>query len=216
VKVVGGIWLPDNEQHLVEHMQQVNVKIDDKLTYQYNKLEKAMRYVKEWTIAIDVGAHVGLWSMHLVKRFSRVIAFEPSPEHVLCLARNVPTGNIEVFRVALGESAGWGNLAFEPGSSGGTHIVRNDKAGNILIRQLDDFNFKKVGFIKIDVEGFELFVVQGGELVICRDHPVIVVEQKPKGLAERYGVERMAAVKLLQSWGAKVVEEISGDYILTW
>jgi hypothetical protein len=58
VKVVGGIWLPDNEQHLVEHMQQVNVKIDDKLTYQYNKLEKAMRYVKEWTIAIDVGAVV--------------------------------------------------------------------------------------------------------------------------------------------------------------
>jgi FkbM family methyltransferase len=216
VKQVGGIWLPDNEEHLVQYMQQVSSFVDGKLTYQYNKLQAALRYVKNWDTAIDIGAHVGLWSMHLVKRFSRVIAFEPSSEHCLCLAKNVPTGNFELFRMALGDQAGWGNLAFEKGSSGGTHIIRNDKAGNILIRQLDDFNFKRVGFIKIDVEGFELFVVQGGELVICRDHPVICIEQKPKGLAERYGVERFAARKLLESWGAHMVEEISGDYILTW
>jgi hypothetical protein len=58
--------------------------------------------------------------------------------------------------------------------------------------------------------------VQGGELLIRQYQPVIIIEQKPKGLAERYGVERMAAVKLLQSWGAKVVDEISGDFILKW
>jgi FkbM family methyltransferase len=216
VKEVGGIWLPDREEHLVQHMQQVNLAVDGKLTYQYHKLDKAMRHVKEWQTAIDIGAHVGLWSMHLAKRFSKLYAFEPDPELCQCFAKNVPGANVELFRIALGDQSGWGNLALERGSSGGTHIIRNDKSGKVMIRQLDDFHFKHIGFIKLDVEGFELFVVQGGELVICRDHPVIVIEQKPKGLAERYGVERFAALKLLQKWGAKIVEEMSGDYIVKW
>jgi FkbM family methyltransferase len=217
VKEIGGVWLPDSEQHLVDLMPKVNVKIDGKLTYQYKKLKHALQHVKQWRTAIDIGAHVGLWSMHLVKNFDKVIAFEPSPEHGECFHKNVHiNGDVEFFRIALGESAGWGTLAYEKGSSGGTHIIRDDKDGNVLIRQLDDFNFKDIDFIKIDVEGFELYVVQGGELLIRQYQPVIIIEQKPKGLAERYGVERMAAVKLLQSWGAKVVDEISGDFILKW
>lgn len=203
---------------MIEHMQAVNLRIDGKLTYQYHKLDRAMRYVKEWHTAIDIGAHVGLWSTHLVKRFTKVVAFEPSPEHCDCFARNLAHSlNLELFRIALGDSPGWGQLEIvSPGNTGSTHLIRDDTSGNILIRPLDDFNITNVGFIKIDVEGFELFVVRGGELLITRDKPVIIIEQKPKGMAERNGVERMAAVRLLESWGAKVVEEIVGDYILIW
>ena len=215
MKQFGGIWLPDHEQHLIEWMRNVNVKVDGKLTYQYHKIERALKHVRNWRRAIDVGAHVGLWSMHLVKRFQQVVAFEPSVEQSECFAKNVSSGTIEFFRIALGDRAGWGRLVTEHGSSGNTYLKRDDASGNVLIRELDDFNFKSIDFIKIDVEGFELYVVQGGEIIICRDHPTIIIEQKP-GLAERQGIERMAAVNLLQSWGAKVVDEISGDYILTW
>lgn len=212
---VGGIYLPDHERHMVEWMTANNTKVDGKFTYQWSKQIRAMSEVRSWRTAVDAGAHVGTWSMHLAKRFDRVVAFEPCVEHRSCFMQNVNGAGAKVTLVAsaLGDREGLVRLEVPQGSSGGTHIAGE---GDVAMNTLDSFKIIDVDFLKIDVEGYERFVVEGGEQTIRRDKPCIVVEQKPKGLAERYGQTRMAAVELLQSWGAKIQFEVSGDFCLTW
>lgn len=213
MQCIGGVFLPDREHHMVEWMTNANKLVDGKLTYQYTKFQVAMKHVREWRTAVDIGAHVGTWSMHLAKKFKKVVAFEPEPTHVECFRQNVVGQNIELHQVALGNAEGTAGFEYETGSSGGTHLMPGDA---VKVCRLDDFNLEHVDFIKIDVEGYELYAVQGGETTIRQNHPTLIVEQKPKGLAERYGVDRMAAVHLLTSWGAEVKCAMSGDYVLAW
>jgi hypothetical protein len=65
VKCADGIWFPDGESHLVK-MLKGSPRVDGRGTYQLHKLMSAMQHVKHRRCALDVGMHVGLWSMHLV------------------------------------------------------------------------------------------------------------------------------------------------------
>ena len=68
--------------------------------------------------------------------------------------------------------------------------------------------------IKIDVEGFEKFVLEGARKTLQRCKPVVVIEQKPH--AERYAVGRYDAVTWLQRMGAQVLTRVVDDFILAW
>jgi hypothetical protein len=73
----------------------------------------------------------------------------------------------------------------------------------VPLQRLDDLNLPPADFIKIDVEGFELQVLQGGEQYIKLSYPVLVVEQET----------RAEAHALLLAWGYQLVDSIKHDYI---
>lgn len=82
--------------------------------------------------------------------------------------------------------------------------------GNIAvpIRTLDSFEIDNVGFIKYDIEGYELKAVRGSEQTIKKFYPVIVVEQN------RGNID---TVHLLEQWGyaCKGVDEMfKQDYLM--
>ena len=85
---------------------------------------------------------------------------------------------------------------------------------NIEIRTLDSFDLTDVDFIKIDVEGFELPVVQGAEETICRCKPHMVVEQK--GNESAYGGAKNEAAEFLYALGMKDLTIMAGDHIMGW
>jgi len=70
-----------------------------------------------------------------------------------------------------------------------------------------------VDLIKLDCEGYELFALQGAEGTIKQYRPTIIVEQKP-GRAQKFGLEQTQAVTYLEGLGYRVVQVISGDYIM--
>jgi FkbM family methyltransferase len=207
LKEVNGIWLPDHEAHLLHYAE--NGKKGE-WTYQANKLLKALEYVKNTRVAIDVGGHCGLWSKELVKVFDKVIAFEPVAEHRECFIRNV-RGDYELHPVALGDKLGLVSMHTTSGQSGDTWIEGD---GDIPVTLLDEYNIQGVDFIKLDCEGYELFALKGGEQMLKREHPVIIVEQKP-GRGKKFGLNDTAAVTYLESLGYKLQKEMAGDYILT-
>lgn len=214
LKQVGGIWLPEHETHLVDWMKRMNQVVDGKLTYQLDKRNLALKYVKNWRTAIDVGAHCGLWSMDLAKRFTELHAFEPVELHRQCWSKNVPTDGTTaiLYPCALGEENGAVSIHTADTSSGDSWI---SGAGDIPLRRLDDFDLQHVDFIKMDTEGHELFVLRGGEQTIRRCKPCIIVEQKP-GHGKHFGIGDTDAIPLLKSWGAVLRAERSGDYIFSW
>lgn len=212
MKRVGGVWLPAHERHMVEWMTKRNERVDGKLTYQYHKLSAALGHCQRFRNAVDVGAHCGFWSMHLVKRFGFVHAFEPVELHRACFDQNIEAENVALYKCALGEASGRVSIATTPGSSGDSRVAKGD---TVEMRRLDDFDFQEVDFLKVDCEGYELAILRGAEELLTRCRPVVCVEQKP-GMPSRFGFAGRGAVSFLESLGAKARAEMSGDFILSW
>jgi hypothetical protein len=76
MKQVEGIWLPDEDTHFQTMFPQFP-KVGGRATYQYDKLQSCLDLCQSRRVAVDVGAHVGLWSMILCDHFATVVAFEP-------------------------------------------------------------------------------------------------------------------------------------------
>jgi FkbM family methyltransferase len=212
-----GIWLPDGEKHFPEWMTKNGEIVDGRGTYQIRKLRAALAHCKQLQVAVDVGAHVGLWSMHLAKRFQQVHAFEPIALFRDCWTRNLEgIGNALVYPVALGSVKGKVRMAYDPADSGGTHVdLIKPETGGIDILPLDEFDLGPVDFIKIDCEGYEHHVIEGARETIEKYRPAIIVEQKPHKLGPNFGIKGTPAVDLLKAMGYVVRQELSGDYILT-
>lgn len=216
MKQVKGFWLPETEQHLVPFLEN-GPEFADGPTYQIHKLLAALPFVKNFGNAIDVGGHCGLWSRVMVHFFNNVDAFEPVALHRECFRHNVSCGpgtNMTLHDCALGNQEGKISLHTGESSSGDTYVQENGEH-HAEIHKLDSFNLKQICFVKIDCEGYELYVLQGGEATIRRDKPCIIVEQKP-GKGSQFKLKDTAAVDLLKSWGAVLRKEISGDFILSW
>lgn len=228
-----GVWLPDHEQHLLGWMTSSGELVDGRGTYQIKKLRAALERCRSFRTAVDVGAHVGMWTMQLAKRFAAVHSFEPVAEHRACFAANLShdhdsllgamgigadigfvgregASRVTLHPCALGDHAGNVRMETAPTSSGDTRIGGD---GDIPLRTLDSFDLRDVDFIKLDCEGYELFALKGGEQTISRDLPTIIVEQKP-GHAQHFGLGETEAVKWLQSLGYECAQKMSGDFVM--
>lgn len=227
-----GIWLPDGEQHFPEWMSKNGEIVDGKGTYQIKKFRAAMEHCKNFRIALDVGGHVGLWAMHLAKRFEWLDVYEPVEMFRECFKLNMNgIVNWSLRPIALGhppKPGGWtgprrhvkmNTPRLGVGiDSGGTHVSMEEPDEFDLetaeLWALDEFDFAIVDFIKIDCEGFEQEVIAGALETIRRCKPCIIVEQKPHKLGANFGIKGTPAVDLLVGEGYSVAREIGGDYIM--
>lgn len=211
-----GIWLPDHEVHLLDWMSKNGEIVDGKGTYQIKKLRLAMKHCMSFRTAVDVGGHVGMWTMQLAKVFGSVHSFEPVAAHRECFVRNVPNSEVDAMQnvylhpCALGDHEGNVSIDTTHTSSGDSRV---DGDGDIPLCMLDSFNLHDVDFIKLDCEGYELFALRGGERTILRDLPTIIVEQKP-GRGQRFGLPELGAVEWLIERGYSCVEKLSGDFVM--
>lgn len=136
-------------------------------------MRKAFRWCEDFRLAVDVGAHIGLWSRDLSVAFRHVMAFEPVDENFSCLAKNVPA-NVSLHKVALSNSYGYGTLRKESeGNSGAWTLIEGT---DHYVCLLDEYELSYLDFLKIDVQGHEKKVLMGAEETLKRCNPVVVVE----------------------------------------
>jgi hypothetical protein len=115
--------------------------------------------------------------------------------------------------VALGSRAGRVEMEVLVENTGMTH-VRAGAGGSTPMETLDAFGIADVDLVKIDVEGYERFVLEGARQTLLRYKPVVIVEQKSG--SDRYAVDRLAALRYLESLGAGVVDRVVDDFIMAW
>lgn len=136
--------------------------------------------------AIDVGANKGVYTHFLSRICAHIHAFEPNPKMHRLLCRTLP-GNATAYPFALSDRDGsaelivplYGNVFSNVGAS--LNPRKKDRQhGTVLVqtRALDSFGFTNIGFLKIDVEGFEKTVLAGARELIRRERPVILVEME--------------------------------------
>lgn len=206
MKLVKTWWLPDQEQHLEDWI----LKWDD---YQTPHRANALKHVKNWDVAVDIGAHVGLWSREFTEKFKWVIAFEPVAEHRECYEKNVTNENRILYPYALGEKPGFVKMQTEEHSTGGTHVDPKAETGDIEMRTLDSFEIPKIDFMKLDCEAYEIYVLKGARETLLRCKPVICIEQKNQPY---FGNPRYIASEYLMSLGAKPVSRFKDDCVFAW
>lgn len=213
---VGGTFLPATETHMVEWMKREQQWRGGRLCYQAHKWDMVLRHLpaNRHGIAVDVGAHVGTWSMLMVWAFAEVIAFEPSARADIYPHNLRAASNWRLERIALGEHPGRVAMQEIDWSTGGCHVIPG-AAGDVEMRTLDSYGFKRIDFLKVDVEGQELPFCRGARATLERCRPWVLIEQK--GWNDRHVKDgSRQALAWLKEHGAREVDVISGDYLLTF
>lgn len=146
---------------------------------EYNPDETEMIISLAKGLCLDIGANFGVMTQALEANGFECIAFEPQPYVFKILEKNVKLA----YNYGLGEVAGVFQMPKifdgDRANYGGNAILDHEVLGatiEIEVKTLDSFNFENVGFMKIDVEGFEEKVLQGGIETIKRCRPVMYIE----------------------------------------
>lgn len=211
-----GWWFPDEDTHFCEMLDK-NIAKGNQPVYQEPVRKRSLNFVKNKSVALDIGANIGLWSRDLCDQFSTVIAFEPVTQFRDCLIKNVPNTNLTIEPCALGAEETTIQMIVTEGNTGHSHVDQNSVGtGNVLMHRLDYFELAQVDYIKIDCEGYELPIVRGAEETIKRCRPVMVVEQKLHEDTGKTRETQFDAAELIKSWGARELARVRHDVILGW
>ncbi len=209
MKRSGLMWIRDEDEFMGSFFESSGDR------FEIDHLEKALEHVSGRRYALDVGAHYGSWTRYLARDFDRVMAFEPVAETFACLKLNVEgLDNVEIRNQAVGQEPGAvsvsvGKMYTHPGmetvvGGGDTEMVR-----------IDDLELDHLDFLKIDVEGYELFVLKGAERTLVKHRPTIILEENIRGPLE-HAVENGECGKYLASLGAELVGVENKDLIFAW
>ena len=158
------------------------------------------QYFGAGVVAFDCGANVGVhtieWAKHM-HGWGSVIAIEAQERIYYALAGNVAINNC-LNATAIWGAVGQSNEKIKvpvpdyllPSSFGSLELKQNanneyigqkidySEANMVSVQQrtIDAFDFQRLDFIKIDVEGMELDVLTGGVSVIQKHKPLMMIE----------------------------------------
>jgi FkbM family methyltransferase len=145
-------------------------------------------------VVYDIGAFRGLLTMFFASKARSVVAFEPNPVSTRRLVENVALNalsNVQVMRCALGAADGEADLVFDDRMAGGASADpsvggqilraggRHLGSTRIAVRTVDAVVAETGAppdFVKIDVEGMELAVLQGADKVLRTHRPALYIE----------------------------------------
>ena len=166
----GYLWYYENQDHLLPTRE-------DEWSY----IEILKEIGDKESIFIDVGAHVGRYTIRLAKYYKKVIAIEPHPESVQILRKNIEINkldNVEVYEYGIGEGLGEGILHHHGGSS--TFLsAPSQKQFKVKFTSLDLLITECTPcktVIKIDVEGLEVAVLKGAKRILNECKPILLIE----------------------------------------
>tara|TARA_R110002020_G_scaffold106532_1_gene247935 strand:- start:696 stop:1478 length:783 start_codon:yes stop_codon:yes gene_type:complete len=175
----------------------------------------SLKYVKSFGTAIDIGAHIGFWARELRERFKKLIAFEPQPMFREAFVHNVDMSNVTLYPYALSNESS--NLTMN------NMVVTDNQNGPVEARTLDSFNIQdKIDYIKLDIEGWEIYALEGAKETLLKNKPIIILEQKNRQGRLNHGrpleLERgfNAAKKYLKHMGFEMVQIIHSEFIFRW
>ena len=147
-------------------------------------------------VAIQAGGAMGMWAKRMGQVFNHVYTFEPNPQSAYCCSFNNPEENVHVYNAALGNKHEFikvGTPNYEE-NYGANRVVGQ---GHVPTLRIDDFEFQTLNLLMLDIEGYELFALQGAFETIKRCHPVIVLEDK--GCSKEFGYQKGKVERYLKN-----------------
>lgn len=197
------------------------------IPWEKNIQKLIQHFVIPGTVAIDIGAHIGIHTVTMSKcvgLFGKVFSFEPSRkiyrEQCLNLALN-QCGNVYPIRCALGKEKGIIQVvSSHPYNEGGSYVLKEQGGENTaVIIPLDDLQLTNISFMKIDVENMEADVLDGAVATILNNRPVMLIEiqgnlQRPEQLGEDSQLMKQESITKILNLGYRLERiGMTDDYL---
>ena len=142
-------------------------------------LGQTTRWLSKDKNSIDVGGATGIYSTHFCKHSNQVYAFEAVPPvHKQLYKLTEQFNNFICQQAAVSNFEGTSEFYVDDkrlSNSGLQNLVDGQKI-QVPVVTIDSFNYKDVGFIKVDTEGTELDVLQGAINTIDKYLPTCMIE----------------------------------------
>lgn len=146
--------------------------------FENHLIEWCKQFVKKDKLFLDIGAHTGTYSLSFSPLCREVHAFEPQRMTYYGLCGGIAlSGATNVFAQNYGlgspEQVGRQTLKIVSNDGGGSSLHHTEthkilRSEEIEVRTLDSLGLDNIGFMKMDVEDNELFVLRGGRETIKR------------------------------------------------
>jgi FkbM family methyltransferase len=195
-------------------------------SFEYRTIAQFLSTVKKDFIVLDIGANVGLYTLllsDLVGAGGKVISFEPAKDTFETLLKNIKYNNclnVKSYKLALAETNGVLSLVtpeIARGKYEDSFKTLNMKLGIetkdaelVETKTLDSFMLEnqvtKIDFIKIDVEGAELFIFKGAENLLKSSYKPIILFECAEELAAQFDVTVADSIILLKKYGYKLTQ----------
>ena len=132
---------------------------------------------------IDIGANIGIFARPAAEQFERVICFEPVAKNFEVLEKNLESySNVELHNAGISDCAQTAKFSMKTLKCGQsqqvTEFTDDPEYENFECKlvTLDQFHFDCVDWIKIDVEGYEMQVLEGSKETIKQNRPWLLLE----------------------------------------
>jgi FkbM family methyltransferase len=160
-----------------------------------DKIDLITGHVKPGMSVLDIGANIGFYTMLLSRSVGKngtVYAFEPEDanfNHLKRLTKKLT--NIKRVKAACGEKSGMSYLYKSDYLNVDHHLYQNNESREkVGVRMVSVDEYLKnerggIGFVKIDVQGYDCFVLKGMKETLGRsDNTIIIGELWPYGLRQ--------------------------------
>lgn len=186
------------------------------------------KYINKDSVVLEAGCHIGTHSLYISDLCKQLYCFEPLPTSNQLLTTNLKLNNrqnVIVSNNALGEDLYTTEFSWSFGHNPGASGLKNNPMGSpgghmgdiidVNVVTIDSLNLSQLDFMKIDVEGYEINVINGGLKTIEKFKPVITLEcwsNHNGGTSLEYTKEHF---KPLIDMGYSVEQIHSSDYLFT-
>lgn len=202
IEQVNGYWVPSNDIHMKKWKSGARIMQNKCIT---KFLEYCDGQNLKFRTVLDIGAWCGTWSKVVKPYAEKVIAFEPDKLHFECLQKNLTT-TCDLRQEAVGNK----NKNVSLTEDDFTQAKRVIGDGDIKMVRIDDFKYKNVDLIKIDVEGYELEVLKGAKETLKKTNFVMI---ELNHNTKKYGSSNQECIDFLTQSGFKLWMKVWPDKI---
>ena len=156
-----------------------------------------LNLIPENTVVLDIGANIGVMTVHIARSIKNctVYSFEPMANNIIAFKRIVAyfkLKNVHLFEIALGNNEGEAEMVMPIIGSvrmqGLSHVLHSSITENnegercvVPLEMLDNIEVllnspQRISAIKIDVENFEYFVLEGAKKLLIKNKPAVYAE----------------------------------------